>query len=271
MKNVKKAQLGVNKSLLKEFNKNGDENNRTVFMENGEEFQIQLFNPYDCVVGVEISLNGDVQHNQLILKPGEKVWIERQLDKPVKFKFETYEVEANNTYVEKAIANNGVLTFKFYKERKIEMYKSCPSLLRDLVWDGKFYDGDYSGVQINTNNLTTSIGNLCCSSVVNADAATDTYYSNTLNNNFSLSSKTCTNSIKKETGRIEEGRNSNQKFKNAYYDLEYFPVDTETIHILPISEKQYNASDAVKRYCPQCGRKLKQQYKFCPFCGERLE
>ena len=72
-----------------------------------------------------------------------------------------------------------------------------------------------------------------------------------------------------ETGRIEEGSHSNQKFQNIYKDFEYWPFKTEYIKILPSSQKQINSNDLVKRYCHQCGRKLSQKYKFCPFCGAK--
>ena len=39
----KMAQLAINKSLLKEYSTNED--SRVVYMDNNDEFQIQLFNP----------------------------------------------------------------------------------------------------------------------------------------------------------------------------------------------------------------------------------
>ena len=72
-----------------------------------------------------------------------------------------------------------------------------------------------------------------------------------------------------ETGRIEEGSHSNQRFNNVYKDFELWPFKIEYIKILPFSQKQVNTNDISKRYCHNCGRKLNQKYKFCPFCGTK--
>ena len=73
-----------------------------------------------------------------------------------------------------------------------------------------------------------------------------------------------------ETGRIERGSHSNQSFDYVNIDFEYWSFKTETIHILPKSQKQYSSSDLEKKYCPECGRKIKDKFKFCPFCGNKL-
>ena len=72
-----------------------------------------------------------------------------------------------------------------------------------------------------------------------------------------------------ETGRIEKGSHSNQRFDNVYKDFELWPFKIEYIKILPFSQKQINTNDISKRYCYNCGRKLNQKYKFCPFCGTK--
>ena len=54
-------------------------------------------------------------------------------------------------------------------------------------------------------------------------------------------------------------------------DFENYPFSTETIHILPMSQKPITSSDLQKLYCPNCGRKLNQKYKFCPYCGAKIK
>lgn len=46
--NDKLAKLAIRKSLLKEFHNN--ENERIVYLNDGDEFQIQLFNPYQYII-----------------------------------------------------------------------------------------------------------------------------------------------------------------------------------------------------------------------------
>ena len=42
--NLLMAKVAVNKSLLKEYN-NSEQSERVVYLNNGDDFQIQLFNP----------------------------------------------------------------------------------------------------------------------------------------------------------------------------------------------------------------------------------
>ena len=74
-----------------------------------------------------------------------------------------------------------------------------------------------------------------------------------------------------ETGRVEQGGYSNQKFSYVNYDFEDWSFRTETISILPLSRKPVTASDLKKRYCSNCGRKLSPKHKFCPYCGTKVE
>ena len=74
--NSQMAKLAINKSLLKEFG-----NDRTVYLNDGDEFQIQFFNPYDYVIGARIKINGEMMsYNYLVLRPGERVWLDRYID-----------------------------------------------------------------------------------------------------------------------------------------------------------------------------------------------
>jgi hypothetical protein len=72
-----------------------------------------------------------------------------------------------------------------------------------------------------------------------------------------------------ETGLIEEGSHSNQKFQNDYTDFESWPFREEVIKILPVSQKPYSSDDLNKIYCYNCGRKIKSKFKYCPFCGAK--
>ena len=128
----KMAQLAINKSLLKEYSTNED--SRVVYMDNNDEFQIQLFNPEQFTIGITFTFNGKDMDGMLVLKPGERVWLERYLDNQVKFKFYTYEVDDNDVQVKHAIANNGNITVKFYKERVSSRIKTNIYNTLDVLW-----------------------------------------------------------------------------------------------------------------------------------------
>lgn len=80
-------------------------NDNTVYLDQGEEFEIEVFNPTTKTVLAKIDFNGEmISHSGLVLRPGQRVFLERFFDDNRKFKFEVYEVE--NT--DKAIAEAGL-------------------------------------------------------------------------------------------------------------------------------------------------------------------
>ena len=268
--------IAIAKSICKEYSTSLY--SRVVYPENGQEFQIQLFNPHKFTIGAEIFINDEKLSNRLVLKPGERIWLERYLDIKKKFKFSTYEVEGNNKDVQEAIKDNGKIEVKFYREvRKKEFYTSISVSGND--W-------------INANNniikypKTIDVFYTTCSPKVdditycNSTLTTSNFYSD-LNANYTTSVDLRNQSYKAsisipdemicETGRIEEGSISNQEFDSVNIDFEYFPFATEKVKLLPISQKPYTTNDLHKIYCSGCGRKLKTNYKFCPFCGSKID
>ena len=72
--------------------------NGKVFLTDGDEFEIELFNPTQNKVLAKIELNGKSIGSGIILRPGERVFLERYLDEAKKFLFETY-VEIGRAHV----------------------------------------------------------------------------------------------------------------------------------------------------------------------------
>lgn len=279
MNNIEKlAKLAINKSLLKEYSNSSNE--RIVYMNDDTEFQIQVFNPYSYVISVSFEFNNHNKTSQLlVLRPGERVWLDRFLDDESKLLFSTYQVGVSKV-VQEAIKDNGTLCIKFYKEREnkpqvsyinyIKEYQPCGTI--DVYYNniGNSYCLDNNS-NVNCALSTNICGTVDCSlsldgSITQASAASTytSYSSSTLTKSSPLPKS---KSI--ETGRIEKGSHSNQKFKNVYKDFEYLPFKTEYIKILPISQKQINSNDLQKKYCYECGKKLNPKFKFCPSCGAK--
>ena len=269
----KMARIAKNKSLLKEYKT--PNNPRTVYLSDGEEFQIQLYNPYNYTVSAKITLNGTEIPNALVLRPAERVWLDRYLNTPRKFKFETYEVD-NDKNTEKITAYNGLIKVSFYREvpeNPLNIYDyskisvTNPYGIMDSLTPGLC---DYVTLQNTSKTLRPesiiqtyyNLDSSCVSSCACTAATTAT--ANTLAN-----SQSTPNSI--ETGRIAEGSYSDQKFDKV--DLEFSPwaCNAETIKILPLSCKSFSSNDLKKQYCPSCGHKINDKYKFCPYCGENLK
>ena len=278
----------MNKSLLKEFKK---DNERVVYLEDGDEFQLQIFNDQTTEIGAKIYLNGEqIGNSYLVIRPGERVWLDRYLDKARKFKFSTYEVNGNNESVKRAIQKNGLVKVELYKKK--ENYIWQQPILK--TWEPDYAphiyycNQPYSTCTASVDSVSDNV-NFSCSSL--SDLALNCDCDSISTPCTSAASSTCTigststftningnvrgisslhKSKKTETGRIQEGSHSNQEFDYVNMSFEYWAFDTETIHILPKSTKPTYSEDLQKIYCPHCGRKLKIKFNYCPFCGEKL-
>lgn len=275
--NDKLAKLAMNKSLLKEFHNN--ENDRIVYLKDGDEFQIQIFNPYQYVIGVSFTFNSDNVDNSrlLVLKPGERVWLDRYLNENKKLKFSTYNVNNSND-VKKAIEKNGIVNMYFYKEKEKNdnIYIYSP-LVKSWEPNTVFYnyeitcdnntknycDTKLRAASLGISSLTGSMDSSCSS------ASTYTSYSDSIDNTRSLLDTRSYKSKSIETGRIDKGSYSNQNFTNYYGDFDSWYFKKETIKILPESQKQISSNDLSKKYCHNCGKKIKVDFKFCPNCGAK--
>ena len=157
-------KLAVNKSILKEYQTS--KSNRTVYLKNGSEFQLQLFNPLTFTICADIYINDEKIPNSLVIKPGQRVWLERYLDRAKKFLYETYEVENGNAAVEAAIKHNGLIKVKFYREDinkntyKTSLTTSVSSNIDTFSWrnfdDSCVYNTFTSNADLN-DSITTFI------------------------------------------------------------------------------------------------------------------
>lgn len=269
------SKIAVNKSLLKEYN---NDNQRTVYLNDGEEFQIQLFNPHSYNIGAKVYINDEYLGNIIVIRPGQRLWLERYLDSSNKFKFSIYSVE--NTYEsKKAIQHNGNIKIEFYNEIKPRcqfndiIYVNNDNCNGHILSDSTHYFSKLSSTSdgnsvANYSNYSCSIDNeiypksswvtTSCASIDN-DTITASYVDNGAE----------TASYKIDTGRIEKGSYSNQTFKDVNINFCNWAFSTENIKILPMSQKQYNDNDLKKIYCHECGRRIKNKFKFCPYCGAK--
>lgn len=316
--NTNYAKIAKNKSLLKEYSTS--ESSRTVYLKDGDEFQIQLFNPETTEICARIWIEDIQLSHDIVLRPGERLWLERYTDRSKKFKFETYVVDGRSAQVKDAISHNGDLKIEFYRRKKqpqVTWYDYNYINVNPNPW--KPYDVYYSTCDCNLTTQASSINNAdsCLSFSVSGDGCnTSVTTGNANGTSFATSARTLgktampsassvttvstdasnytcfTSSIstvepkeksaaynndwykdKKdlETGRVSDGGYSKQKFNTVDMEFEYWAFRTERIKILPESRKPYTSNDLKKVYCTNCGRKLKDKYKFCPYCGQKLD
>ena len=273
------AKIAIAKNLIKEYKSSNSE--RTVYLNDGTEFQIYLKNPYQTHLGIRIYVNNQSIGNMLVLKPGQSYWLDRFVNENKRFLFSTYEVE-NTTEMKCAINNNGKVRIEFFHEKeKIQTYPISVS------WTGGPDYNDYSsicGSSINSVNTvlnatydvksvpTSSCYYGCDVSSVSTLSASSACTERSVDDSHTTSRKKglAKESFSLETGRVEKGSRSNQEFEYCDIDFDYYSFKTENIHILPSSQKKVNVEETRRRYCSQCGKKVSPKDKFCSNCGAKL-
>jgi len=272
------AYITKDKKRLKQFGHN-------VYLNNGDEFELELFNPSTTTVLAKIKLDGNyISGGGIVLKPGQRVYLERYLDDPRKFKFETYEVDGTSNEVLDAIAGNGDVVIDFFDEYK------------QPVWNNPitYYGGSFGGptYSYNTNTFVGGYANTTYSS----DVSLTSFYSGDVNFTQSSSNpnnnlRSATSRLKKskgnsrsevtmdgmlsfdnniETGRVEKGGVSDQSFRTVDKTFNHYTCSSSVWKILPMSQKVFEKQD-LKVYCTNCGKKRKKDSdKFCSSCGNKF-
>lgn len=245
--------------------------NGKVYLKDKEEFQIELFNPLtDCVLA-DIKLNGNtISQSGLVIRPGERFYLDCFVDDNKKFVFNTYEVEDSQS-TKVAISKNGMLEVFFYKESVVSLKNWRNRFDRVIV--EKYYPVHYPHYQ----PYWYGVPNVYCGTTTGGLSGTTTggYYTNGLSNNIIGTTTTntayfsqpinstyttginisdlgnmttttsySTNSI--ETGRVEKGGKSNQKFEEVDMDFEKFHISSIVLQLLPESLKPVDTKDLKK-------------------------
>jgi DNA-directed RNA polymerase subunit M/transcription elongation factor TFIIS len=267
------AYITKGKQRIKQFGQN-------VYLKDGSEFEVELYNGSRKTVLSKIKINGEfIKGGGIILRPGERIFLERYIDVPRKFKFETYTVDSTNETMN-AIASNGDVEILFYEEQEVLDIKvtSYPAWNPTYVSNGGTFTTTTGGdITIGNNFYTTSVNysstnvgdiNLTNTSNINNDIRSSKYLSKFDQQPRSRSFAKKSKSV--ETGRVEQGSSSNQSFKTVNKEFNAWAVSTSVWKLLPESQKPIEKKDLIEK-CPRCSTKLKKQsWKFCPECGNEL-
>jgi hypothetical protein len=226
--------------------------NGKVYLTDSEEFQIELFNPLtECVLS-DIKLNGQpISKTGLVLKPGQRFYLDCFIDDNKKFIFSTYEVEQTLESLS-AINNNGKLEVFFYKESVVSVRnwrdrfntviieRYYPSYPTYPYWTTTPYYGTGTNIGTATTTNTTLTGTTTGSYTLNSNTMAQ------LNNSSSIPiAGSLQNQI--ETGRVERGDKSNQKFTEIDMDFDKYHISSVVIELLPESRKPETASELSKK------------------------
>jgi hypothetical protein len=236
--------------------------NNKVYLEDNQEFQIELANTLTETILAKININGKPAcATGLILRPGQRFYLDCFIDDRKKFIFRTYDVDnANETL--NAIANNGFVEVSFFKEKVYSPIYIGNTL---TTWTKP----------INTNWNNTNWNCYYTNSIVSLDGKlsnTSSFDSSIQLKNTSLNLNQKVSSLTTETGRIEKGDISKQKFESLDMDFENYTVSKVSYQLLPNSKKPVETSEIKKNFCSNCGFKIptNKNYKFCANCGDKF-
>ena len=264
-----------NRNRLKTYDGGG-----TIYLKDGQNFEIELFNPLDNRVLAKISINGkQISSSGIVLNPGQRIFLERFIDDDRKFLFETYEVE-NTKEVKEAIQKNGKLEVSFYNEYTPSItntwtYHGSGAFTIPWPYHGSVLSGSGSlsiptGTMYGNNYVNTNIGGSY--NLTNTGSFTGSLTSGTTSTtaaNYSSHVSEPESNI--ETGRIEMGDKSSQDLSQTYGNFNSYSFQASSIKILPLSVKPVEVKD-LRKYCPECGTRAKKStWKFCPSCGGNLD
>lgn len=282
------VNLAINKSRIKQYD--SGKKVPSYYLEKGQEFQIEIYNPTPENVLATIKLNNKEIEGGLVVRPGERVFLDRFLNSNKRFLFDTYLVE-NTKSTKKAIESNGDIEVAFFKEiitkpKDIQVYKV--GIGEDISGNAPFtfntLNNTTGGTNLHNNIISTNGPIFTPCGTTTSDVSFTTTTSSTNNNMLNFSnpessvsldslslSKNKLNISKKrvslETGRVEKGSKSNQQLKKAGGEFELISYHVVRFKLLPKSEQLITSKQYLTKYCTNCGAKCKT--KFCPFCGTK--
>ena len=258
------CEILVNGQKRKLYGKNKNK----VYLNDGDEFQLKVYNPLSERVGFQLKMNGtDTDNSILVVNPGQSVVVERFIGTNRKLKFSTYVVDKNNPTTKQAIKENGKLEVTFWNEFKT--YSTGTVTIQNPIWitplytpnvpyypptttpytpytnPNYYYCGDIhtssgnwtTDFGIGLNDTTRSVGGTSTSNYM----ASDCEIKGDLNitGNLSVNGVNMTPNAPKwdETGRIEKGKKSNQHFSQTEFVCGSI-IKTYCFKLLSFSEKK---------------------------------
>jgi len=248
-----------------------------VYLKDKQRFEIELFNPNTINYLAKISINGkSISNSGIVLKPGQRVYLERFIDSNNKFVFETYEIEKSNEALA-AVVDNGLVEISFYPEQTTAGYfTTYPSYSTGTYFTNT--PGSYftcTSGNIGSLGISGSMGPSGISGI--SGSTTNISYGGTTVNNVScftssFVSDSATKSLNEgiETGKVEKGESSSQSLAHTNGSYSGFPTNSISYRLTPESQKPVEV-EKLRNYCTGCGNRIKKDtWKFCPNCGEKF-
>lgn len=239
-----------------------------VYLKDNTEFKIELFNPLKENVLADIKINSNsISSKGLVIRPGQRFYLDCYLDDRKKFVFKTYSVD-NTEESKEAIQNNGIVEVLFYKEdvTQFNNWNSNSVTINPYILNNIWYGGTTTGGYSNSvftngldnssifssitncsdifrSNSSTQINNTMGSSLKDSSDTKNLYQKKLRKsidiNDLSLEMGNSTRSLSDtiETGRIEKGQISEQKFEEVDLNFQSWTISRIKYQLLPESQK----------------------------------
>lgn len=156
-----------------------------IYLKDFEEFEIELYNPLTENVLAVIYLDGKpISKSGIVVRAGQRFYLDCFYDDKKKFVFRTYDVE-NTSQNQEAISKNGLFEVQFFKEKILKKYNADQIVHHhhhhhhDWYHYRPYWNGWYNGFYYVNGNISTP--------TLTLSGSTGTLYSNsnstvTLNN-----------------------------------------------------------------------------------------
>ncbi len=246
-----------------------------IYLDNGQEFEIEIFNPLKESVLADIRLNGNsICKSGLVVKPGQRIYLDCFVDDRKKFIFQTYNVDGTQESLD-AIADNGLMEVFFYKEQAVTLQNWNDRFHKVIIheyhpvyypvyprWYPTYYTlGSSTITTCNSTGTLTINANQFLGETSVYNSSTSDVYGGVLNNgsyggssftNCSLTSGSSNNVYYNsvagslETGRVEKGEKSNQQFVDVDMEFEKNYIHHLVFQLLPSSRKPKEINEVSK-------------------------
>lgn len=245
-----------------------------VYLQDNTEFKIELFNPLKENVLADIKINSNsISRRGLVLRPGQRFYLDCYLEDRKKFVFKTYCID-NTEEAKEAIQNNGIVEVFFYKEDVVQFNNWNNNWNRNSLtinpynWNygcttntggyanNTLTNGDYGifgGAKYDSSttncsdifmsNSSTQINNTMGGSLKDSSDTKNLFQKKIIKsvdiNHLSLGLGNSTRSLSDtiETGRIEKGQVSEQKFEEIDLNFQSWTISRIKYQLLPESQK----------------------------------
>ena len=239
-----------------------------IYLDDNQEFEIEIHNPLKESVLADIRLNGSsIAKTGLVVKPGQRVYLDCFVDDRKKFIFQTYTVDGTQESLD-AIVDNGLLEVFFYKEQAVTLQNWNDRFHKVIIheyhpvyypvyprWYPTYYTPTYYTLGTGTITTCNSVNTLTTTRAYNTSSS----YGGVLNNgsygsSFTNCSLTSGSNYYNspvggslETGRVEKGEKSNQQFVDVDMEFEKNYIHHLVYQLLPESIKPISASDLASK------------------------